>query len=179
MNKICMGIWGMTNLRDRFNVNGFKEDVSVIERVKIIGETEGVDGFELHVPTEIDESNAADIEKVMADYNLEMVQLCGHTWTEKQYKFGALGDTDPRVRQAAIDRIKWALDMGARFSVPISVLWPATDGNDFMLQTDYVALYDRYVDSVDKIMEYLHSNKYTTKGTIDSFYTKQLVIRFF
>ena len=26
MNKICMGIWGMTNLRDRFNVDGFKED---------------------------------------------------------------------------------------------------------------------------------------------------------
>ena len=81
MNKICMGIWGMTNLRDRFNVNGFKEDVSVIERIKLIGETDGVDGFELHVPTEIDDSNADEIEKVMGDYNVEMVQLCGHTWT--------------------------------------------------------------------------------------------------
>ncbi len=166
-NKICMGIWGMTNLRDRFNVNGFKEDVSVIDRIKIIGETDGVDGFELHVPTEIDDSNAADIEKVMADYNLEMVQLCGHTWTEQKYKFGALGDTDPAVRQAAIDRVKWALDMGARFNVPISVLWPATDGNDFMLQTDYVELYNRYVDSVYKIMQYLHQNKYSTKVCIE------------
>lgn len=166
-NKICMGIWGMTNLRDRFNVNGFKEEVSVIERIKIIGETDGVDGFELHVPTEIDESNASEIEKVMADYNLEMVQLCGHTWTEHQYKFGALGDTDSKVRQAAIDRVKWALDMGARLNVPISVLWPATDGNDFMLQTDYVELYNRYVDSVYKIMEYLHQNKYSTKVCIE------------
>lgn len=167
MNKICMGIWGMTNLRDRFNIKGFKEDVSVMDRIKAIGETEDVDGIELHVPTEIDEKNAAEIEKVLNDYNLRMVQLCGHTWTEKQYKFGALGNTDPKVRQAAIDRVKWALDMGARFNVPISVLWPATDGNDFPLQTDYVALYDRYVDSVRLIMDYLHKNKYKTRICIE------------
>ena len=166
-NRICMGIWGMTNLRDRFNINGFGEEVSVLDRIRAIGETEGVDGIELHVPTEIDEKNAGEIEKLLNDYDLQMVQLCGHTWTEKQYKFGALGDTDPKVRAAAIDRVKWALDMGARFNVPISVLWPATDGNDFPLQTDYVGLYDRYVDSVRQVLDYLHKNKYETKICIE------------
>lgn len=167
MNKICMGIWGMTNLRDRFNVNGFGEEVSVVDRIKAVGETEDIDGIELHVPTEINDKNVNEIEKVLKDYNLQMVQLCGHTWTEKQYKFGALGDSDPNVRSQAIDRVKWALDMGARFNVPISVLWPATDGMDFPLQTDYVALYDRYVDSVHQILDYLHANKYQTKVCIE------------
>ncbi len=167
MNKICMGIWGMTNLRDRFNVNGFGEEVSVIDRIKAVGETEDIDGIELHVPTEINDKNANEIEKVLKDYNLQMVQLCGHTWTEKQYKFGALGDSDPKVRSQAIDRVKWALELGARFNVPISVLWPATDGMDFPLQTDYVALYDRYVDSVHQILDYLHANKYQTKVCIE------------
>ncbi len=167
MNRICMGIWGMTNLRDRFNVNGFGEDVSVIRRIETVGETEGIDGIELHIPTEIDDKNANEIEKVLGDCQLKMVQLCGHTWTEKQYKYGALGDTDNKVRSNAIDRVKWALDMGARFDVPISVLWPATDGNDFPLQTDYVALYDRYVDSLHRILDYLHQNKYTTKICIE------------
>lgn len=167
MNKICMGIWGMTNLKDRFNVNGFKDDVAVIDRIRQVGETPGIDGIELHVPTEIDDKNADEIEKVLNDYNLQMVQLCGHTWTERQYRFGALGEADPKVRQAAIDRVKWALDMGARFNVPISVLWPATDGNDFPLQTDYVALYARYVDSVHQILDYLHQNQYQTKICIE------------
>ncbi len=167
MNKICMGIWGMTNLRDRFNVNGFGEEVAVIDRIKKIGETEGVDGIELHAPPDINETNADEIKKVLNDYDLQMVQLCGHTWTEKRYKFGALGDTDTKVRSAAIDRVKWALDMGAKFNVPISVLWPATDGNDFPLQTDYVALYDRYVDSVHQILDYLHKNNFTTKICIE------------
>jgi len=167
MNKICMGIWGMTNLKDRFNTNGFGEEVSVLDRIIACGQTEGIDGIELHVPTEIDDDSADEIEKILNDYNLQMVQLCGHTWTEKQYKFGALGDADAKVRNAAIDRVKWALDMGARFKVPISVLWPATDGNDFPLQTDYIGLYDRYVDSVRKILDYLHSNKYTTKVCIE------------
>jgi xylose isomerase len=162
-----MGIWGMSNLKDRFNVNGFKDEVSVIDRIKAVGETEGVDGIELHVPTEINEKNADEIEKVLKDYNLQMVQLCGHTWTEPQYKFGALGDSDSKVRQAAVDRVKWALDMGARFNVPISVLWPATDGNDFPLQTDYAGLYDRYVDSVRRILDHLHKNHYKTKICVE------------
>ena len=165
--KIAMGIWGNTNLVDRFNTQGFGEFVPVIERIKEVGETEDIDGIELHLPTEINEKNADEIEQVLNDYNLQMVQLCGHTWTEKQYKFGALGDSDAGVRANAVQRVKDALDMGTRFNVPISVLWPATDGNDFPLQTDYLALYERYVDSVRQLLEYIHQENYTTRLCIE------------
>jgi len=161
--KISMGIWGINNLPDRFNVKGFGEDIPVLERIKIVGETDGIDGIELHLPTEIDESNQKDIERALSDYDLKMVQLCGHTWTEKQYKNGALADLDPKIRGNAISRVKAALDMGASFDVPISVLWPATDGSDFPLQSDYLNLYNLYVDSVKRILEYLHQNNYETK----------------
>lgn len=165
--KICMGIWGQTNLPDRFNVRGFGEHVDVIDRIKECGEIEGISGIELHVPTEINDQNIDEVEKVLDDYGLKMVQLCGHTWTEKRFKNGALADANPRIRQEAIDRVKEALDMGARFDVPISVLWPATDGNDFPLQQSYLDLYERYVDSVRKILEYLHENDYQTKICIE------------
>jgi len=165
--KISMGIWGNTNLPDRFNVKGFGEFVPVVDRIKEIGRIEGVDGIELHLPTEINDSNADEIEKVLQDNNLRIIQLCGHTWTEKQYKHGALADSDEKVRAAAVARVKEALDMGARFNVPISVLWPATDGNDFPLQSDYLALYDRYIESVQKILEYIHANDYHTKLCIE------------
>lgn len=165
--KICMGIWGQTNLPDRFNVNGFGEFVPVIDRIKECGEIEGIGGIELHLPTEIDKKNASEIRKVLDDYNLQIVQLCGHTWTEKKYKHGALADRDPDIRQQAVDRVKEALDMGADFDVPISVLWPATDGNDFPLQQSYLDLYDRYVESVRKILEHIHANDYQTKLCIE------------
>jgi sugar phosphate isomerase/epimerase len=165
--KISMGIWGMTNLVDRFNTRGFGTEVPVIERIKQVGEIEGVDGIELHLPTEIDDSNANEIAQVLGDCGLQMVQLCGHTWTEPIYRFGALGDSDPSVRRAAVNRVKAALDMGARFNVPISVLWPATDGNDFPLQTDYIALYDRYVGSVREVLEHIHDRGYSTRLCIE------------
>jgi xylose isomerase len=158
-----MGIWGINNLPDRFNIRGFGEFVPVIERIKICGQTPGIDGIELHLPTEIDNENAGEIEKVLIDYDLKMVQLCGHTWTEGQYKHGALADLDPKIRQSAIERVKTALDMGARFDVPISVLWPATDGSDFPLQSDYINLYRLYADSVRQILAYVHKNDYKTK----------------
>lgn len=165
--KISMGIWGNTNLPDRFNITGFGEFVPVIERIKQVGEIEGIGGIELHLPTELNDENADEIEKVLEDYDLQIVQLCGHTWTEKQYKHGALADSDPLVRRAAVDRVKAALDMGARFRVPISVLWPATDGNDFPLQSDYLSLYDRYVESVHLILGHMHANGYSTKLCIE------------
>ncbi len=165
--KMSMGIWGNTNLPDRFNVTGFGRFVPVVDRIKEVGQIEGIDGIELHLPTELDESNADEIEKVMGDYNLQIVQLCGHTWTEKQYKHGALANSDKKVRDAAVVRVNAALDMAARFNVPISVLWPATDGNDFPLQSDYLALYDRYVQSVREILDHLHANNYRTRLCIE------------
>lgn len=161
--KISMGIWGVNNLPDRFNVRGFGDFVPVIDRIKIIGEMEGIDGIELHLPTEIDQNNADEIETVLNDTRLKMVQLCGHTWTEKQYKEGALANLDPKIRQNAVNRVKAALDMGARFNVPISVLWPATDGSDFPLQSDYGELYRTYIESVQQILEYVHQNRYATR----------------
>lgn len=165
--KISMGIWGINNLPDRFNTRGFKDDIPVLDRIRLVGETEGIDGFELHLPTEITKESEADVRRVMDDYNLTMVQLCGHTWTERRFVNGALADHDPGVRAAAVDRVKEALDMGARFGVPISVLWPATDGSDFPLQSDYFALYDYYVESVRTIMEYLHANDYSTRVCLE------------
>ena len=165
--KIAMGIWGINNLPDRFNVQGFQDPIPVLDRIKMCGEIEGIDGIELHVPTEINTDTEKDVRKVLDDYGLQMVQLCGHTWTERRFKHGALADVDAGVRQQAVDRVKEALDMGARFGVPISVLWPATDGADFPLQADYSALYGYYVESVRKIMEYLHSQNYSTKVCLE------------
>jgi len=165
--KISMGIWGINNLPDRFNTNGFGEYVPVLERIRLIGETEGIDGIELHVPTEIDQTTKKEIKRALEEHDLRIVQLCGHTWTEKQYAHGALADLDNTVRGNAVARVKEALDMGAEFEVPISVLWPATDGSDFPLQSNYSILYSLYVDSIRQIMEYVHRNGYSTKVCLE------------
>jgi xylose isomerase len=165
--KICMGIWGINNLPDRFNTEGFKDFVPIVDRIKLCGEVEGIDGIELHVPTEITTDNEDEIRKVLDDNKLKIIQLCGHTWTERHYIYGALADSDKDIRAKAVARVQEALDMGSRFDVPISVLWPATDGSDFPLQSNYFKLYDYYVDSVKRIMDYLHSKDYKTKVCLE------------
>lgn len=165
--KISMGIWGINNLPDRFNTQGFSDFVPVLDRIKLCGQTEGIQGFELHVPTEISTENQKDVRRVMDEYSLKMVQLCGHTWTERRYVNGALADLDRKVRQSAIDRVKEALEMGAEFDVPISVLWPATDGSDFPLQSDYTTLYQLYAESVRAIMEFVHKRQFKAKVCLE------------
>lgn len=165
--KISMGIWGNTNLRDRFNPDGFKEDVPVIKRIEEIGRIKGIEGIEIHLPTEINKNNYKEIEKVLNDYDLKIIQLCGHTWVEKIYKYGALGHVDKKVRDEAVERVKEALDMADYFKAPISVLWPACTGSDFGLQSDYVNMYEDYVSSVKILLDYIHRNKYITKLALE------------
>lgn len=165
--KISMGIWGNTNLRDRFNPNGFKEDVPVIKRIEGVVKVKGIKGIELHLPTEINKTDYREIEKVLNDHDLRIAQLCGHTWTEKIYKYGDLGHVDKKVRKKAIERIKEALDMADYFKTPISVLWPACCGSDFGLQSNYVKMYENYVVSVRMLLEYIHKNRYQTKIALE------------
>lgn len=165
--KISMGIWGINNLPDRFNTNGFGEFVPVLDRIRLCGEVDGVQGIELHLPTEITPQNEGEVRRVLEDNGLRIVQLCGHTWTEKPFVNGALSDLDQGIRQKAASRVKETLDMAARFDAPISVLWPATDGSDFPLQSDYSRLYENYVTSVRQIMDHVHRNKYRTKVCIE------------
>ena len=113
--KISMGIWGINILPDRFNTLGFMDFIPVLDRIKLCGETEGISGIELHVPTEITIENEADVKRVLDDYGLQMVQLCGHTWTEKHYIHGSLADVDPKIRQIAIDRVNCQAIVGADF----------------------------------------------------------------
>ena len=37
--KISMGIWGINNLPDRFNVKGFGEDIPILDRIRIVGKS--------------------------------------------------------------------------------------------------------------------------------------------
>ena len=165
--KISMGIWGNTNLRDRFNPHGFKDDVPVIERIKQVGEIKGIKGIELHLPTEINKANYKEIEKILNDYDVRIIQLCGHTWVDREFKFGALGHPEEEIRQKAITRVKEALDMADYFKAPISVLWPACTGSDFGLQSDYVQMYENYLSSVRILLTYIHQNRYPTKLALE------------
>ena len=165
--KISMGIWGNTNLRDRFNPDGFKEDMPVIKRIEEVDTVKGIKGIELHYPTEINDGNYKEIEKVLNDYGLSIVQLCGHTWVDKEFKFGALGHPDNKIRKKAIRRVEKALDMADYFKTPISVLWPACTGSDFALQVSYREMYEHYLISVRTLLGHIHKNKYVTRLALE------------
>lgn len=76
--KVSMGIWENTNLRDHFNPNGYKDDVLLRNRIREVVPIKGIKGIELHFPTEITWKNYKQIEKILQDYDLRIVQLCGH-----------------------------------------------------------------------------------------------------
>lgn len=45
--KISVGIRGINNLPDRFNTQGFRDDIPILNRIRLIGETVIWDDVEL------------------------------------------------------------------------------------------------------------------------------------
>ena len=75
-------------------------------------------------------------------------------WTDAIWHRGALTAPDPKVRRAAIDTAKRAVDIGHALGSTKMDLWPGEDGFDYQFQADYSKLWQWTADGVREIAEY-------------------------
>jgi xylose isomerase len=85
---------------------------------------------------------------------LEAIAVNPYLWTEPQWERGAFTTPDPKVRRAAIDTAKKAIDIGHLLGTQKMCLWPGEDGWDYHFQADYGRLWDLEVEAVREIAEY-------------------------
>ena len=74
--KISVGVLYMGSVADRFVLKGYRKQKEMIQRIKAISEIEGVEGIEIHYPTEINEENVDAIREVLKETGLKVVQFC-------------------------------------------------------------------------------------------------------
>lgn len=146
--KVSCGIWFLGATSDRFVRAGYRPDKTIRERFELAASIEGVQGLEMHYPTEVTDDTYKDLKQLADDLGMEIVQFCPHLWVDPRYKFGQFTNPDPAIRQSALDLAKRTTDIAQHMEAHIMVYWPAQDGYDYPFQIDHRRALDWLVENL-------------------------------
>ncbi len=146
--KVSCGIWFLGATSDRFVRAGYRPDKTIRERFELAASIEGVQGLEMHYPTEVTDDTYKDLKQLADDLGMEIVQFCPHLWVDPKYKFGQFTNPDPAIRQSALDLAKRTTDIAQYMEAHIMVYWPAQDGYDYPFQIDHRRALDWLVENL-------------------------------
>ena len=157
--KVAVGIWFLGATGDRFVKDGYRPDNTVEDRFKMVGGIKGASGLEMHYPSEVTDANYKDLKSLADDLGLDIVQFCPHLWIDPKFKFGQFTNSDPKLRQAALDLAKRTTDIAQHMEAHVMVYWPAQDGYDYPFQIDHRAALDHLVENLEAWCDHIPDQK--------------------
>ncbi len=102
----------------------------------------------MHYPTEVTDDSYVDLKMLADDLGMEIVQFCPHLWVDPKFKFGQFTNSDPKLRQDALDLCKRTTDVAQHMEAHVMVYWPAQDGYDYPFQIDHQLALDGLYDAI-------------------------------
>lgn len=145
--KYALGIWALTATVDRFCVHGYRDDLDTRRQFELASDIEGMDGIILQCPNVINPQNAGEIRRLSEDSRVPIAGIDANVF-QKEFKWGAMSNADPKVRRQAVDIVRTTMDMAAETGCNIAGLWLGQDGFDYPFQENYLEVWDRIRDSV-------------------------------
>ncbi|RLE90337.1 MAG: hypothetical protein DRJ49_00130 [Thermoprotei archaeon] len=149
--KFSVGIWALGPCAERFVPTGYRPEIPIAERFKMLSQIEDLRGVELHYPTEV--PSIEEVEELSKKYNLAVVALPVHLFNKPKWKYGSLSAPDEKTRREAIELIKETMDVAKKFN-SIVIIWPGQDGFDYPFQVDYREHYKNFVEGLKECCEY-------------------------
>lgn len=137
---------------DRFTMEGYKDNISFEEKVKGLADIEGLQGIE--VSNYGEESDGLMVGRILADYGLECACVDLFIGNRRVYRYGSLGNRDPKVRILAVDECMRAADYAQELGAGVINVWPGQDGFDYPFTCDYGRMYDDFLESTVKIADH-------------------------
>lgn len=150
--SFAAGLWVFAQSVEKHG--GYDATRTVREQIRAAASVPGLKGLELIAPAHVTLENAKEIKSYLEDMGLEPIAVNPYLWTEPQWEQGAFTSPDPKVRRAAIDTAKRAIDIGHLMGTRKMCLWPGEDGWDYHFQADYARLWELEIEAVREIAEY-------------------------
>jgi xylose isomerase len=152
--KFSAGVWFFAKGSIRFH-EAYGPPLSIPERLEIAAGLAdyGLAGMEAHYPNEVSEDNLEVWKQFTRDTGIRLVTIVPNLFFEGQWEWGSLSNPDPKVRQAAIDRVKRTLELNKEFDTDFAVVWPGGDGYEIGFGMDMMAARDRFASGLAEAMD--------------------------
>lgn len=136
--KYAAILGNLGNTCDRF-CHSYKQNPSTEDMLRQAAQLPHISGIELVGTWDIDESNAAQMKRSLADLGLTCVSIIPDLFADPQYWKGSYTSPDLLIRRKAIDSTRKMGDIAVELGCKTLNLWPGQDGFDYLLSTDYEA----------------------------------------
>jgi xylose isomerase len=157
--KNSVGIWAFSPLATRFMPEGYQqgvvdEDMPAKSGRVVEGLGDILDGLEYHYPGEINEGNAAGIQRALGQVDVYAVASGLHT--DPRNALGAFTNPKAEVRQEAIASTRRAIDLAASLGAKL-IIWPGIEGYNYPFQCDYARVWAWFIEGIQAAVEYANS----------------------
>lgn len=150
--RYAMILGNLGNTRDRF-CSGYKNNPSTVEMLEQVVKVPYVTGIELVGTWDIDEKNAPEMKRHLADLGLECVSIIPDLFADPLYWKGSYSSADPKVRRAAIDYTRRMGEIARELHCPTLNIWPGQDGYDYLLTVDYDAQHGWMAEAISELAQ--------------------------
>ena len=147
--KIASGFAPFSPCADRFNVNGYRDAMTLEQQFAAASKIKGLTGTGLDYPYQFQE--ASQVKPLLKKYDLSFVTLEIGLYPDRKWKKGTYTAPDSGTRREAIEMSKKALDVAADLGADDVLMWPGQDGFDYPFESDYAKYWDLLVQSITEI----------------------------
>lgn len=147
--KIASGFAPFSPCADRFNVDGYRDPMTLEEQFAAASKIEGLAGTGLDYPYQF--QSAEQIRPLLDKYGLAFVTLEIGLYPDRKWKKGTYTAPDPGIRREAIEMSKKALDVAAELGAEDVLMWPGQDGFDYPFESDYLKYWDLLVQAIAEV----------------------------
>jgi len=153
--KFAAGVWCDSPGASRFG-EATRSARTIEEKIRAYKKL-GLLGIEAH-DNEITAEMAPQIKKILDDNRMNVALYTANFFWEKKYANGALASHDPRVRKAAVEQLKKAIDTAHVLEASVLVYWNGQEGQDIAFGKDGVEALGHLRDAFNEALEYDATN---------------------
>jgi len=153
--KFAAGVWCDNPGASRFG-EATRKARTIRERIRAYKKL-GLSGIEAH-DNEITAQMAKRIKKVLDDNRMCVALYTANFFWDKKYTNGALASHDPKVRNAAVDQLKKAIDTAHVLEADVLVYWNGQEGQDVAFGKNGVEALGYLRDAFNEALEYDATN---------------------
>ncbi|MFH9298982.1 sugar phosphate isomerase/epimerase family protein [Streptomyces sp. NPDC017520] len=146
------GVWHFATYVDRYATDGYGEQRTVLDAIKLAGSVGDLSVLDLNWPFPPGGISTAEVRDALAEQNLRAIAVTPEIYTG-QFAKGGFTNPDPVVRRQAIDLVAASAQVGRELGVDYIKIWPGQDGYDYPFQADYSDLWTKSVDALRELAQ--------------------------
>lgn len=152
--KFSAGTWLFTSGADRFCPEGYREAPKFSEILSAVSRIRSVRALDILHTDITPDVPVKDIKRMLKESGITCSCVTVNLAQGRRFMLGGLTHQHPKLRNAAIDECRKAVDLARALGTGEVALRLYTDGFDYPFQADYAAHWNTLISSIKTIAKY-------------------------